>query len=243
VGVVDWKRWADSYREFLLTWARVARDTHAEMLAVGVELRSWLTTSHAPLFAEILSEVRQIYPGLLTYAGNWDDIDHTVILGDLDLIGINAFYPLAHRRNAKLRELVVGARRVRRKVRALAQAWRKPVLFTEFGYTTRRDPARRPWEWPEHLNSVIVDEDAQALAYEALVSALIDEPAFAGLFVWRLYADPDDVSQEAEWGFSPRGKRAELVVRDAFAAHWAADGSRSVGSALHRWAARNVAHF
>jgi hypothetical protein len=42
-----------------------------------------------------------------------------------------------------------------------------------------------------------------------------------GFFVWRTYADPDDVSQEAEWGFSPRGKLAELVVRDAFAARFA----------------------
>ena len=44
-----------------------------------------------------------------------------------------------------------------------------------------------------------------------------------GFFVWRVYADPDDVSQEAPWGFSPRGKLAELVVRDAFAARWACD--------------------
>jgi hypothetical protein len=44
-----------------------------------------------------------------------------------------------------------------------------------------------------------------------------------------VYSDPDDVSQEAEWGFSPRGKLAELVVRDAFAAPWACDGGRRRG--------------
>jgi len=47
--------------------------------------------------------------------------------------------------------------------------------------------------------------------------------------VWRVYADPDDVSQEAEWGFSPRGKRAELVMRDAFNTRWAADGDGRMG--------------
>ena len=41
--------------------------------------------------------------------------------------------------------------------------------------------------------------------------------------VWREYADPDDTSQEPPWGFSPRGKLAELVVRDAFATRWACD--------------------
>ena len=55
---------------------------------------------------------------------------------------------------------------------------------------------------------------AQAEAYRALVAPLLDEPNFAGFFVWRLYSDPDDVSQEAEWGFSPRGKHAESVVRE-----------------------------
>ncbi len=73
------------------------------------------------------------------------------------------------------------------------------------------------------MTKVEVDEAAQAAAYRALLSPLLEEPDFAGFFVWRVYADPDDVSQEAPWGFSPRGKQAELVVRDAFAATWAVD--------------------
>jgi hypothetical protein len=44
-----------------------------------------------------------------------------------------------------------------------------------------------------------------------------------------VYADPDDMSQEAEWGFSPRGKQSELVVRDAFRSRWAADGFSRLG--------------
>jgi len=87
------------------------------------------------------------------------------------------------------------------------------VMFTEIGYTTRADPAVRPWEWPDAMKGVHPDERAQAAAYRALIAPLLDEPDFAGFFVWRVYSDPDDVSQEAEWGFSPRGKRAELVVR------------------------------
>jgi len=73
------------------------------------------------------------------------------------------------------------------------------------------------------MSGVAVDEGAQATAYRALTTSLLDDEDFAGFFVWRLYADPDDVSQEAPWGFSPRGKLAELVVRDAFAARWATD--------------------
>ena len=166
---------------------------------------------------------------MVTYSANWDDVDDTVILGDLDVVGINAFYPLADKDGAGFPELLAGGGRVRDRVRRLAETWRRPVLFTEIGYTTRRDPAIRPWEWPDGMKDVKVDEQAQARAYWALLAPLLDEPYFAGFFVWRVYADPDDVSQEAEWGFSPRGKLAELVVRDAFAASWAADPERAMG--------------
>ena len=84
------------------------------------------------------------------------------------------------------------------------------------------------------MKNVKVDELAQAEAYAGLLAPLLDEPRFAGFFVWRVYADPDDVSQEAEWGFSPRGKLAEQVMRDAFAAWWAVDGPRLPGDAAGR---------
>jgi hypothetical protein len=222
-GDEGWARWADSYARFVGAWADVAEATHAEMLSVGVELRSWVTTARAASFARIVHEVRRRYRGLLTYSANWDDVDQTVVLGDLDVIGINAFYPLAQNDGAPESKLLDGARAIREKIHALAESWGKPVLFTEIGYTTRPDPAVRPWEWPDAMSHVHVDEAAQAAAYRALVAPLLDEPDFAGFFVWRLYSDPDDVSQEAPWGFSPRGKAAELVVRDAFAARWACD--------------------
>jgi hypothetical protein len=218
-----WTRWARSYERFVLTWAGVAEASHAEMLSVGVELRSWVTTARAPSFSRIVRHLRRVYRGLLTYSANWDDVEDTVILGDLDVIGVNAFYPLADVEGASEGKLLDGARSVRQRLHALAERWGKPVLFTETGYTTRPDPAVRPWEWPDAMKGVHVDEVAQAVAYRALISPLLDESDFAGFFVWRVYADPDDVSQEAPWGFSPRGKLAELVMRDAFVATWASD--------------------
>jgi arabinogalactan endo-1,4-beta-galactosidase len=141
----------------------------------------------------------------------------------LDVIAINAFYPLADQRGAPEAVLSATARAIRDKIHSLAETWRKPVLFAEIGYTTRTDPAVRPWEWPDTMTGVSIDETAQAAAYRALLAPMLDEPDFAGFFVWRVYADPDDTSQEAPWGFSPRGKMAELVVREAFAAGWAVD--------------------
>jgi hypothetical protein len=218
-----WARWADSYGRFALAWAQVAETSRADMFSAGVELRSWVTTTHGPSFTRLLRELRRVYHGVLTYSANWDDVDQAVVLADVDVIGINAFYPLADVAGAPETSMVDRARAVRDKVHELAALWGKPVLFTEVGYTTRPDPALRPWEWPDAMSDVKVDEAAQATAYRALIEPMLEEPSFAGFFVWRTYADPDDTSQEAPWGFSPRGKEAELVVRDAFAARWACD--------------------
>jgi hypothetical protein len=223
----DWRRFAESYRAFVLGWARFSERAHVDMLAAGVELRSWLTTTHAPSFLPILRDIRGAYSGLLTYAGNWDDVEQTVILGELDVIGVNAFYPLTDKPNASDAELVSGGLRVAERVKSLAELWHKPVMFNEFGYTARKDPALRPWEWPDHMSGVTSDARAQGAAYRGLLYGMLQTRELVGAFVWRLYADPDDLSQEAEWGFSPRGREAELWLREAFWGRWASDGDRT----------------
>jgi len=234
-----WAAWASAYRAFLLAWAEVARDAGVDMLSVGVELRSWVTTPRVDSFVAIIEDVRRVYPGLLTYSANWDDAEQTLLWDAVDLVGINAFYPLAEKDGAAFPELAAGAERVAASVESFAREVRKPVVLTEVGYTTRPNTAIRPWEWPEDLPGVAVDEEAQATAYRALLGPFIHSEACAGFFVWRYYADPDDVSQEAAWGFSPRGKLAEVVLRDAFAAHFAVDGPWLPGEAGGRHRARS----
>lgn len=245
-GLIDpgddasWETWSRGYQRFVREWAEVASETNTEMLVVGVELRTWVTTVHAPSFSDVIREVRRVYPGLLTYAANWDDVYDTVIWGELDLIGVNAFFPLATGPGASLDTLEASGRRIAGELEELAVRWQRPVMFTEFGYTTRVDPALEPWLWPEHLQGVVPDELAQANAYRALLGAFISKPWFVGGFAWRVFSDPYDLSQEPEWGFSPQGKLAELVLKDAFHAHWASDGTRPVGGAIAEKSAMQV---
>ena len=168
--------------------------------------------------------MRRVYHGLLTYSANWDDVDDTVILGDLDVIGINAFYPLADEAGASAEKLREGGERVRGKVHALAERWQQAGPL----HRDRLHDAPRSGRAP--LGVARRDDPREGRRGGAggglprrSSGPLLEEPDFAGFFVWRVYADPDDVSQEAPWGFSPRGKQAELVVRDAFAARWASD--------------------
>jgi hypothetical protein len=222
----EWERWAHAYRHFVLTWAEVATETRVELFSVGVELRSWLTTSRAPSFARIIEDVRSVYPGPLTYAANWDDAFDTTVWGSLDVIGINAFYSLADGEGQRLPKLLERSRKLTPELGSLSSRWRRSILFTEIGYTARPDPALRPWEWPEDLGDVSFDPHAQAEAYAALLEPMLDQPWFMGFFVWRFYADPFDASQEPVWGFSPLYKPAEGVLRSAFGTRWAIDRER-----------------
>ncbi len=229
----SWQRFSDAYRAFVTTWATIADEAGVDLFSMGVELRSWVTTTRAPSFAPVVAAVREVYHGPLTYAANWDDAEHTVIWGDLDVIGINAFYPLAKNEDATLAQLLDGSKEVAARAEQLAQLWRKPILFTEIGYTNRPDPALRPWEWPEDLDAA-TDPSAQADAYHALLAGFVERPWFAGFFVWRMYADPWDTSQEPAWGFSPLYREAELVLRDAYATRWAYEASPHSALQSHR---------
>lgn len=219
-----WAAYQASYRDFLLRWARDAADAGADALSLGVECKSW--SGRFPRFwTELIRDVRAVFPGLLTYSANWDEVEDVLFWDQLDFIGINAFYPLAEENGASDEQYLSGALGRARDVAALAEAIQRPVLFVEVGYTTRADAAVQPWLWPDDMEDVVIDEREQARALEATFRAFLGERWFAGFFVWRYYASLDDVSQEARWGFSPHTKLAETVLRDAFAAPWAADPS------------------
>lgn len=210
------EKFDENYSRFVLAWAEIAEEAGVDLFAAGVELRSWVTTARAPTFIDLIGRIRARYSGLLTYASNWDDAEETVVWGHLDVIGINGFYPLHWEDDATYAQVEAGGHRVAEQVEAISRRFERPVVFTEFGYTTRKNTAIEPWLWPEQLGRVEVDQTAQARAYAALLFAMREVPGFMGAFVWRMYADVSDMSQEAEWGFSPWGKESQEILRQTF---------------------------
>lgn len=102
----------------------------------------------------LISQVRQIYHGRLGYAANFDQVDQVAFWDQLDMMGINAYFQL--RRTLRPRataeqlypELVEGWRRVLGDLAALRRARgvpHQPVIFTEMGYTYRRNSTLEPW--------------------------------------------------------------------------------------------------
>lgn len=217
-----WRAYQESYRSFVLAWAEDAAAAEVDAFSIGVECKSW-SGRFGGFWAGFIDDVRASYPGLLTYSANWDEAEDVLFWDRLDLIGINAFYPLAHHDAATFDEYLVGASEARDSVARVSDALAMPVLFVEVGYTTREDAAVEPWLWPDGMQDVAYSEAEQARALEASFSAFVPEDWFAGFFVWRYYANLDDVSQEAMWGFSPHGKQAEPMLEAVFGSGFGVD--------------------
>jgi hypothetical protein len=225
-----WAAYQASYRAFLLEWAELAAEAGADGLSIGVECKSW-SGRFGGYWNQLIRDVRQRFPGFLTYSANWDEVEGVVFWDQLDVIGVNAFYPLAYHSAASYAEYLAGAAHARDGIRSIAQGFDMPVLFVEVGYTTRADAAVQPWLWPDEMTNVVFDEHEQARALSALFEVFLPEPWFVGFFLWRYYADLDDVSQEHIWGFSPHGKVAEPMLSQVFRYRWAADPTPQLGSA------------
>lgn len=217
-----WAAYQRSYHDFVLAWARDAQAAGADAFSIGVECKSF-SGRFGAFWTGLIRDVRAAFDGWLTYSANWDEAEDVLFWDQLDVVGINAFYPLADHDDATFEEYVEGAERAASSVGELAEVLDMPVLFVEVGYTTRENAAVRPWLWPDDMEDVVVSEREQARALLASFRGFLPHDWFVGFFVWRYYADLDDVSQEAIWGFSPHGKSAEPLLERVFAEPWAVD--------------------
>jgi hypothetical protein len=217
-----WLAYQAAYRAFVLEWAENAELDGADALSIGVECKSW-SGRFGAYWADLIGSIRERFHGSLTYSSNWDEVEDVLFWDQLDWIGINAFYPLADKDDAPYAEYESRAREVMKKLGALSALHQMPVVLMEIGYTTRANAAVQPWLWPDDMTNVVIDEHEQARALYAIGRAAADEPSVLGFFVWRYYANLDDVSQEAIWGFSPHGKLAEPVLGALLHQSFAAD--------------------
>lgn len=201
--------WWASYRDFMLRSAKLARAGSATVLSVGVELKALSKEAETYQRMKALGqELREVFPGQLTYSANWDEAEDVGFWDLVDFAGVNGYYPLTP-------DPVRGAEAVARRLTRLAERAGREVLVLEAGYRAGPGSHLRPWEWPEDVPDD-VDENAQAEAWAAVLAAWLGAPGVRGLGVWVIPTDPDDPASEPRNGFNPMGRPAEQVIGRAF---------------------------
>ncbi len=168
------------------TRRRAAQRGGATVFAVGTELDR--TLHREAQWREIIAAVRTVYDGKLTYAVNWSDYEAVTFWDALDLIGIQAYYPLTAAVPPRDEELIAGWDRLIQTFRGYAEQHGKPVLLAELGYAVSTAAAAEPW------SDVRVGDPAQGRALklrcmEIGLAALADQPFIAGVYLWKWFPD------------------------------------------------------
>ncbi len=171
-------------------------------------------------WTELIERVRKVYRGPLTYAANFDQFESVSFWNKLDLISINAYFPLRKRdlpdTSVRSRTSLFKTRwtNILQTVDALRVRQGIPahrVLFTELGYTRRANSTIEPWAangfsvlsspsgsrlmiWEEQPDEPSERAEAVRGLYEANLAMGGD--FLAGILYWKLSTEPDHLEVE-----------------------------------------------
>ena len=207
----DWDTWFKSYGDWILRYAKLAEEHDIEALCIGTELHK--TIKHTDRWREIIRDIRSVYSGQITYAGNWyREYEQVEFWDDLDFIGLQAYFPLSSKEYPKKRELKKSWSKHIKDLERIAKKYDKKIVFTEIGYKNTSDAARDPWTWPQDMDdSVILSEETQVACYEALFESLWDKSWFDGIYIWKWFHSTykfDNFDEYFEARFERRSERA-----------------------------------
>lgn len=183
-----WKRFFKSYQKWIVAVAAAAGD--ADGFAVGTELDK--TIGREADWRQIISAVRKVTGSPLTYAANWTDYDRVGFWGALDIIGIQAYFPLTDKRNATVSDLRAGWARTMRVLRQFSKNVGRNIVFTELGYNTAFETAIRPWD---STSDGIAASPFQCICMEVALQAVADEPRVEGAFLWKWFLPPSSIGR------------------------------------------------
>ncbi|WP_299490917.1 hypothetical protein [Acaryochloris sp. IP29b_bin.137] len=168
---------------------------------------------------QLIHQTRLIYTGQLTYAANFDQYQSVGFWDDLDLIGINAYFPLrsqaqyGSQRQLK-KQLVAGWRQIFSDIETFRQEQSitdKAVVFTELGYTRWEQNTLAPWSYsgfslvgrPGQQDVILwtmqpTNAQERVLAVEALYKAFRADYSHLlhGILYWKISTQPDQQSYE-----------------------------------------------
>ncbi len=209
----DWLALEKSYEEFILMYAELAAETNAEIFCIGTELEQFVK-NRPDFWTSLITKVKKIYKGRLTYAANWDEYTRTPFWSELDYIGIDAYFPLSEEKTPTVAQLKEGWQKWKPEMKSTADTFDKPILFTEFGYRSMDYTAKKPWLVDRKQEQINLE--GQANATQAIFDEFWKEDWFAGGYVWKWFIWHDEAGGVDNNRFTPQNKPAQKVIEDFY---------------------------
>jgi hypothetical protein len=210
----NWSMLEATYSKFILEFARVAQETHVEILCIGTELERFVE-NRPEYWENLITEIKKIYKGKLTYAANWNEFNSTPFWNELDFIGVDAYFPLSDSKTPTLQECKVSWQNYKVELKVISEINNKPILFTEFGYRSVDYAAKEPWN--SNRDMTAVNFEAQNNAMQSLFEEVWNEEWFAGGFVWKWFHKHEQVGGENNSQFTPQNKPVESIIKTQYA--------------------------
>ncbi|MGA9639437.1 glycoside hydrolase family 113 [Flavobacterium sp.] len=204
--IKEWENWEADYESYILQYAQIAQDEKVALFCFGTELQNPIA-KRPQFWIQLITKIKKIYTGNLTYAANWDEYDKVPFWNQLDYIGVDAYFPISDKQNPSVNDLEKGWQKYLPKMEALQKKENKKILFTEFGYRNSNYAAHEPWT----ENNSEINNLAQANSYEALFNVFKKQKWYAGGFAWKWYAD--DYHKRKVIDYTPQEKPALEVIK------------------------------
>ena len=209
----DWELLEKSYSEFILEYANLAQEVNVEIFCIGTELEGFID-NRPEYWKELIVKVKKIYKGKLTYAANWNEFDRTPFWNDLDYIGIDAYFPLSAEQTPSIESCRNGWSIYKPNIKSFHETYKKPILFTEFGYRSVDFSGKEPWKSDTTMNKVNLE--AQINATQVLFEEFWNEDWFSGGFLWKWFHNYDKVGGIQDAQFTPQNKPAEAIIKSQY---------------------------
>ncbi|MCG8321377.1 MAG: hypothetical protein MI921_17875 [Cytophagales bacterium] len=208
-----WLIWEESYQKYMLNYAKIAAKYQVPLLCIGTECRK-SAISRSFFWKNLIARVREIYPGQLTYAANWDNYRHITFWDQLDFIGIDAYFPLGNQKTPSVSQLNEYWKQPYEEIRQLSKKVDKPVIFTEYGY--KSIDYATIGHWKVNPDTLSVNMDGQLNAYESIYQTFWYEPWFKGGFLWKWHIYESGKRRNVNSGFTPQNKPVIQVIQKWF---------------------------
>ncbi len=213
----DWLQWESDYRDYIITFAKIAAEHEVEILCVGTEFKR-SAVIREQYWRDLIGEIRTIYKGDLTYSANWDEFESMPFWDALNLIGISSYFPLSDEAEPSISKLKKAWNPVKKSMEAVSQKYNKAILFTEYGYLSVDGCAGKTWILEKKRHDLPTNEKAQCNALEALYTVFSDEKYWAGCFYWKWYPYNYHRRNRRANDYTPQGKMAENTIRKWYGA-------------------------
>jgi len=174
--------WFRSYRAFLLPYVAAAQQGHAATFVMGTELESM---EGSPEWPSLVSSLRSIYTGQLTYDENYDEFAGNTAKPPVPTHNVDAYPEFSVPGSAS--------------VALLTRSWegwlgahplsvRRELTLSEVGIRAEANSYDNPWAWLGTATAPI-DPRVQAAWFQAVCNAISAEQVGGGVYWWEVNFD------------------------------------------------------